>query len=54
VKLEIWVDPNDDNGWHEAYQYTDNGGWGDAGKECGGSPDQIITWRGPLAIFRWD
>jgi hypothetical protein len=54
VKLEIWVDPNDDNRWHKAYQYTDTGGWGDAGQICGGSPDQIITWGGPLAIFRWD
>lgn len=54
VNLEIWVDPNDDNTWHKAYQYTDTGGWGDAGQECGGDPDQIITWGGPLAIFRWD
>lgn len=54
VKLEIWVDSNDDNRWHKAYQYTDTGGWGDAGQKCGGSPDQIITWGGPLAIFRWD
>jgi hypothetical protein len=54
VKLEIWLDPNDDNRWHKAYQFTDTGGWGDAGQECGGSPDQIITWGGPIVIFRWD
>ena len=23
-------------------------------KECGGEPDQIITWGGPIATFRWD
>jgi len=22
------------------------------GEECGGNSDQIITWGGPLAIFR--
>ncbi len=54
VNLEIWVDPNNDNSWHKIYKFVDSGGWGDAGQECGGKPDQIITWGGPLAIFRWD
>ena len=54
VKLEIWVDPNSDNRWMKAYQLIDSGGWGDGGEVCGGNPDQIITWGGPLAIFRWD
>jgi hypothetical protein len=21
---------------------------------CGGAPDQIISWGGPIATFRWD
>jgi hypothetical protein len=21
---------------------------------CGGEPDQLITWGGPIATFRWD
>ena len=54
VKLEIWVDPNSDNRWRKAYQLIDSGGWGDGGEVCGGNPDQIITWGGPLAVFRWD
>jgi hypothetical protein len=54
VRLEMWVDPNSDNKWQKVYQYTDTGGWGDAGEQCGGNPDQIITWGGPLAVFRWD
>ena len=54
VKLEIWVDPNSNNRWYKVYEFTDSGGWGDAGQECGGDSDQIITWGGPLAIFRWD
>ena len=24
------------------------------GGECGGQPDQIMTWGGPIATFRWD
>jgi hypothetical protein len=32
----------------------DNGGWGSEGSECGGKPDQILTWGGPVATFRWD
>jgi hypothetical protein len=54
VKLEIWVDPNNNNGWQKVYDFTDSGGWGDAGGVCGGAPDQIITWGGPIATFRWD
>jgi hypothetical protein len=32
----------------------DDEGWGNDGQECGGRPDQIISWGGPLAVFRWD
>jgi hypothetical protein len=32
----------------------DSGGWGDEGVHCGGDQDQIITWGGPIATFRWD
>ena len=52
--MEIWVDPNSDNNWQKVYQFTDSGGWGDAGEQCEGDPDQIITWGGPIATFRWD
>jgi hypothetical protein len=54
VKLEIWIDSNSDNNWQKVYQFIDSGGWGNAGQQCGGNPDQIIIWGGPLAIFRWD
>ncbi|HYX49766.1 MAG TPA: hypothetical protein VE843_08485, partial [Ktedonobacteraceae bacterium] len=54
VKLEMWEDPNNDNHWVRAYDLTDAGGWGDGGQTCGGSPDQIITWGGPMVLFRWD
>ena len=58
VKMEIWVDTNEDdreNGpWVKVDENTDSGGWGNSGEECGGASDQIITWGGPIATFRWD
>ena len=54
VKLELWVDKNNNNDWIKATEKTDKGGWGNAGSECGGKSDQIITWGGPIAAFRWD
>jgi F5/8 type C domain len=58
VKMEIWVDKNEDGNedgpWEKVDENIDAGGWGDEGEECGGEPDQIITWGGPIATFRWD
>ena len=54
VKLELWVDPNNDNNWQKVYDFIDHGGWGNEGGECNGNPDQIISWGGPIASFRWD
>ncbi|MGB8101355.1 MAG: hypothetical protein WCE96_06720, partial [Nitrososphaeraceae archaeon] len=54
VKLEIWLDKSNDGKWEKVYDYIDDGGWGNDGQECGGRPDQIISWGGPLAAFRWD
>ncbi len=54
VKLELWVDKNNNNDWTKAAEKIDKGGWGNTGGECGGEADQIITWGGPIASFRWD
>jgi F5/8 type C domain len=58
LKMEIWVDKNEDDNedgpWEKVDENIDAGGWGDEGEECGGEPDQIITWGGPIATFRWD
>ena len=58
VKMEIWVDKNEDGKqdgpWVKVDENTDAGGWGNSGSECGGASDQIITWGGPIATFRWD
>ena len=54
VKLETYVDPNNNNQWQKVYDTIDQGGWGSEGGECNGASDQIITWGGPVATFRWD
>jgi len=58
VKMEIWLDKNEDGKqdgpWVKVDENIDSGGWGSSGRECGGEPDQIITWGGAIATFRWD
>jgi hypothetical protein len=54
VKMEIWVDANNNGNWLKVNEFVDSGGFGKAGGECGGAPDQIITWGGPIATYRWD
>ncbi|MGH9913059.1 MAG: hypothetical protein ACRD4W_11495, partial [Nitrososphaeraceae archaeon] len=54
VKMESWVDPNNNNQWQKVYDFIDQGGWGSQGDECRGDDDQIVTWGGPIAAFRWD
>ena len=54
VNMELWLDKNNDGTWTKVDENTDKGGWGNQGGECNGAPDQIITWGGPIATFRWD
>ena len=54
VKTELWLDKNNDGNFVKVDENVDKGGWGNAGGECNGAPDQIITWGGPIATFRWD
>jgi hypothetical protein len=60
VKLEQWVDDSSDNinapgnKWHKVLDFTDHGQWGGGQPNCGGTPSTIITWGGPIALFRWD
>ena len=51
VKLETYVDPNNNNQWQKVYDFIDQGGWGNEGGECNGEPDQIVTWGGPASII---
>ena len=54
VKTELWLDTNNGGNFIKADERVDSGGWGTEGTECGGAPDQIITWGGPITTFRWD
>jgi hypothetical protein len=54
VRLEQWIDENSNNNWHRVLRFTDNGNWGGGQPNCGGTDHTIITWGGPIAIFRWD
>ncbi len=48
VKIEIYVDENDNNNWKRIRTETDTGNWGNKGDHCGGEKDEIITWGGPI------
>lgn len=55
VKLENWVDSNaDGKNWVKVYEGADAGKWGRSGNFCNVLPDQIISWGGPIASYRWD
>jgi hypothetical protein len=54
VKLENWIDEENNNTWVKVDEYIDEGDWGDKGDKCGGFPDQILSWGGPIVTFRWD
>jgi hypothetical protein len=55
VKMESWINENNDGkSWVKVDEYIDDGGLGTEGGECGGTEDQIISWGGPVATFRWD
>ena len=54
VRLQSWIDQNNDGNWVKINDFVDSGRWGDQGGYCGGTPDQLITWGGPIATFRWD
>ncbi|HEX9319657.1 MAG TPA: discoidin domain-containing protein [Nitrososphaeraceae archaeon] len=54
VKMELYLDKNNDGNFVKVDEAVDKGGWGNTGGECNGAPDQIITWGGPIATFRWD
>jgi hypothetical protein len=54
VKTELWLDTDNSGNFVKVDERVDSGGWGTEGTECGGAPDQIITWGGPITTFRWD
>jgi len=55
VRMEHWWnDSGDGVTWKKVNSTTDIGGWGFLDNLCGGNPDEIIIWGGPLIAFYWD
>jgi hypothetical protein len=54
VKTESWLDTNINGNFVQVDENIDRGGWGTEDVVCGGAPDQIISWGGRIATFRWD
>jgi hypothetical protein len=54
VKSELWLDKDNNGNFVKVDETVDRGGWGTEGTQCGGAPDQIISWGGPITTFRWD
>jgi F5/8 type C domain-containing protein len=54
VKTELWLDTKNNGNFVKVDENVDRGGWGTEDTECGGAPDQIISWGGPITTFRWD
>jgi hypothetical protein len=61
VKMESYLDDQDNNHWKKVTDLVDNGGWYARGSDeefysagCGRAKDYIITNAGPIATFRSD
>ena len=62
VHLESWADRDANNTWRKVGEVNDEGGWYpgapntdcDGGEHCGGTRDEILSWGGPMAEFRYD
>jgi hypothetical protein len=62
VRMEQWIDNNGlnnktglpSNNLTKVFEFTDDGDWAGGHTKCGGSNNTVITWGGPIAVFRWD
>jgi hypothetical protein len=54
VQIEQWVDEHADNHWKKILAYVDDGNWGGGHPNCGGTDHTVVTWGGPIAVFRSD
>jgi F5/8 type C domain len=53
VKLESYVDKNNDNKWEKATEMVDKGNWGDDMTHCKAkSGGAAVTWASPMVIFK--
>jgi hypothetical protein len=61
VKMESYIDDNDNNNWRKVSETVDNGGWFARGSDeefysagCGRPKDYVMINSGPLVTFRSD
>ena len=61
VKMESYLDNNDNNHWKKVSEIVDDGGWFARSSDnefysagCGRPKDYVITNSGPLVTFRSD
>jgi hypothetical protein len=53
VKLESYVDKNNNNNWEKATEFVDKGNWGDDMTHCKAkTAGAAITWGSPMVIFK--
>jgi hypothetical protein len=53
VKLESYVDKDNNNHWEKVQELVDVGDWGDDMTHCNAdSPGAVITWGSPMIIFK--
>ncbi|HEY7778489.1 MAG TPA: hypothetical protein VIA09_08110, partial [Nitrososphaeraceae archaeon] len=53
VKLESYVDKDNNNNWQKATEFVDKGNWGDDMTHCNARTDgAAITWGSPMVIFK--
>ncbi|TLX83948.1 MAG: hypothetical protein E6L01_08180 [Thaumarchaeota archaeon] len=53
VKLESYVDKDNNNNWQKATEMVDKGSWGNDMTHCNArTPGAAITWGSPMVIFK--
>lgn len=53
VKLESYVDKNNNNNWQKATELIDKGDWGNDMTHCNANTQgAVITWGSPMIIFK--
>ena len=53
VKLESYVDKDNNNNWQKATEFVDKGNWGDDMTHCKAKTSgAAITWGSPMVIFK--
>jgi hypothetical protein len=53
VKLESYIDKDNNNNWQKATEFVDKGNWGDDMSHCNARTDgAAITWGSPMIIFK--